>query len=373
MLAAAGLMANPYGTGYLPYDYRQPTTSNVSPVGGGGNVIPPTSIYGASPQTLATDTAASNLNAAGDITSLTNLINNLNAQNQQMLNASRLGPGGQTVQNQLLTNAGAQAAGQLPADVVNNALALGAQSGAGRGFGVDDPATNAAVKRALGLDTVALNQMGQQNYLGLLAANPSAPLWGGQNNLVTPGLYATTADAQARLQLQNQQFQEEMALEYAKLAAAQRAGAGRGGGGYGPATAAVTGARSASFPTTYPGGGIVPGTGVGTPYDYSMTPGGASAAASGGDRTYQDWAQWFDPFGFGDWSMGGPATTTAGAGLIDPGYGSLGWDLSTNWLTGQPANPYFDSSGASVGGMGGGMLGDIGSLMGGYFGDWYEG
>src|SRR5512147_1783427 len=101
--------------------------------------------------TLASDLAKSNLDASGYNTELTNIINELNRSAQQAANAARLGPAGQSIQNQLLSNTAANARGEVAPDVLQQLAMYGAQRGAAGGFGVDSSNTNAAVMRALGL------------------------------------------------------------------------------------------------------------------------------------------------------------------------------------------------------------------------------
>lgn len=183
------------------------TATNVAtgPTGGYGYGYDPFGGGGAA-TSLASSAAKSNLAAAPDITKITELINALNEAEQQKLNQARLGPAGQAIQDQLLTNAADYAAGRIPESEINQLAQMMSERQGGAGFGVDSPNTSAALARAFNIRQGDLQAQGEKQYLDILAANPSAPLYAAQGNLVTPDLYASTASAQAQRQLEQQRL-----------------------------------------------------------------------------------------------------------------------------------------------------------------------
>lgn len=206
---------------------------------------------------LAADTAFGNLQAAPNIDTLTKLVNDINSTAQQKLNASRLGPAGQAVQDTLLGNAAAGAQGQLTPSELRILQMSAAERGAGGGFGVDSPNISSDFMDRYLRTSYERQQDALKNYSTLLADNPSAPLYGAQNNLVTPGVYANTAAQQADLQY------KYAALQAAINAGNQNRAMNRGAA---PTTTTAPPAPSA-FPTftPAPGPSYVP--------DYSNAPG----------------------------------------------------------------------------------------------------
>lgn len=259
-----------YGYGYDPY-------------GGGGAAA-----------TLPSNTAKSNLGAASDITQLTQLINQLNAANQKALNESRLGTQGQQIQANLLANTERESAGLLDPQTEAMLQQGIAQGGAADGFGVDSTNLAAAYRRALGETIEGTEAQAQKQYLDLLAANPSAPLYNASESLVTPGQYSATAAAQAQRQIEQQRFAQQALQFEAELAAQQRALARRGGGGGGVQSLIPQSTRDMSWFYERPGSttenpfGLVGGGGTGN-------------EASDGGLTYEDWMGYMDPDQEYDW------------------------------------------------------------------------
>lgn len=282
---------SPYYTGYTaetaPADYAQawglqttaPIATPATTAGLVGGMAPPssTTVYGQAPQTLAKDTAAGNLAAAPDMETLANLINQINEQNQQNLNKGRLGPQGENIQNTLLGNVAAGAAGQLTPSELRVLGLSAAERGANQGFGVDSSNISADFTNRYLRTVYDRQQDALKNYSTLLADNPSAPLYGMEKNLVSPDLYASTADAQAKLQ-----YAYWKALLDAQENAMNRAAAARPTGGTTRAPVATTPSYAPMVPGTTTGGG-----GGGTrattdnyvPLEWANIPGGTSGSS----------------------------------------------------------------------------------------------
>lgn len=244
-----------------------------------GGMAPPssTTVYGQAPQTLAKDTAAGNLAAAPDMETLANLINQINEQNQQNLNKGRLGPQGEAIQNTILGNVAAGAAGQLTPSELRVLGLSAAERGANQGFGVDSSNISADFTNRYLKTVYDRQQDALKNYSVLLADNPSAPLYGMEKNLVSPDLYASTADAQAKLQ-----YAYWKALLDAQENAMNRAAAARPTGGTTKAPIATT----TSYAPMTPGPTYTPprppnqsGGDNYVPLEWQFTPGGTSGSS----------------------------------------------------------------------------------------------
>lgn len=142
---------------------------------------------------LAQNTALSDIAALPNWISVANRVNAANRTAQQQANEARLGPQGVATQATLLENAQREAQGLLDPQTEAMLQQSIAESGAASGFGVDSANLASAYRRALGLDITATEQAGQKNYLDLLAANPSAPIFDLQAFLTNPGQYANVA------------------------------------------------------------------------------------------------------------------------------------------------------------------------------------
>lgn len=149
--------------------------------------------------TMGAGAGQANLSAIPYNQSVSDWVNATNRAAQQAANASRLGPQGQQIQQNLMTNAERASAGLLDPQTEQMLRSGIAASGQYRGFGVDSPALAAAYRRALGQDITGTEQLGQQNYLQLLAANPSAPIYDAGNMVITPSQYAQAVLGQAGL------------------------------------------------------------------------------------------------------------------------------------------------------------------------------
>ena len=244
--------------------------------------------------------------SAPDLTSITELVNNLNRQGQAAANEARV-PGSGAVEQQLLGNTSQLAQGQLPADVIQQIQQQSAERGVSTG--------NNDYLRALGLDSLQAQQQAQQNLTAADARNPVAPLFNPASQLLTPA-------QSSEIGYQN----SLLALDWWR---ALHGGVGGGGGGSAatappsqptqstdwfntlmggtPSSSSVTPPPSGdNFPTTtsttVPGAGTSVYTGqdwsnlFGNPYDTSGTSGGAPIGTvdTGSASTYDPFAQYGD-------------------------------------------------------------------------------
>jgi hypothetical protein len=164
--------------------------------------------YGAN---FAQDSAEQNLAAQPSLEALSKMVNAIN----QQANLGRI-PGGAALEEQSSQNIANQLAGNLPDSFINNLQSGMAQRGATGGMGVDSPNMNAAALRSMGLESIDLQNQGQQNLN--LAYNRAAPLWGVEQGMITPGLLETYGQHQAQNQLQRDANAAAQAQWQAELA-----------------------------------------------------------------------------------------------------------------------------------------------------------
>lgn len=131
---------------------------------------------GATP--FSTTTTEPSLSAAagqtGDITSLTQLLDQLNLTGQQNANAARI-PNETGLESQSSTNIGNELSGTLSPDVINLITEQGAQRGVATGS-PGSPNANAAYLQALGLTSLGQQEQGQTDLTAAENRNPAAPL-----------------------------------------------------------------------------------------------------------------------------------------------------------------------------------------------------
>ncbi len=247
--------------------------------------------------------------AAPNLSSLTDMINQLNLKAQQTANAGRI-PGGAGLEAQSSGNIGSLLSGNIPADVVRNLT----QSAAERGIAMGSPGSdnsNSALLRSLGLTSLDLQGEGQKYLSAADARNPGAPIFDPTSQLLTPYQAGNLNNQNARLQLE-------------WWNALHGGGGGRtGGGGGGGHTVGDTSALPSWFsgltggtpspqaPVSMPGG-----TGTTT----TSTLGGSSYTPTG-----QDWTGLFgDPFAQSPIPLdpGGELSGGAPFGTIDNGSSS---------------------------------------------------
>jgi hypothetical protein len=170
---------------------------------------------------LAGQSAQQNIAAAGDIGSLTTLLQNINNTN----NTNRV-YGGAAMEQQSSQNISNELAGVLTNPLVASDQMTGAERGASGGFGVDSANTNAAVMRAMNLQSEQLQAQGQQDLTS--AYNRAAPLVDATQFAATPQLLEQQQQAQAQNALQaqaqanaQQEWQAQLASQQAQYTQGQ--------------------------------------------------------------------------------------------------------------------------------------------------------
>jgi len=181
-----------------------------------------------SPYTSASEATSFNLGSGANTEALTGQINALNRQGQAAALGSRI-PNATGLEAESSANIGSELAGNLPADVIRNLQ----QAAAERGVAVGSPGSpnsSAAYLRALGLSSLDLSNMGQQNLSSALARNPAAPLFDPSQLLITPYQGATLGATQTQLGLREQELRDQLIQDRANLARQSALGGPRGGG-----------------------------------------------------------------------------------------------------------------------------------------------
>lgn len=268
---------------------------------------------------LTGDAAKQNLAAAPDLTSLTDLINTLNRNAQTSANAARI-PNNPALEQASSGNIANLLAGQIPADVINNLSQTAAERGVAMGSPGSDN-SNAGLLRALGLTSLDLQQLGQQNLSAADARNPGAPIFNPGSMLLTPGQLGQLNNAAGFL-----------GLDWYK---ALHPNLGGGGGG-----------RNPYNPNPESGGG-----GVGNPNWWQNLMGGTPspqapppyAQAPPGTLTTSNNVSYnnpANPSGGGFFSSNPSNPTGVGYDITSPGYG-VGYDLGGGF----GFNPIFDPTG----------------------------
>ena len=207
-----------------------------------------------------------------------------------------------------------QLAGKVSSGTTNTLADYGAQRGAGGGFGVDSPNSNAATMRALGLTAEGQVQQGITNSFSQQGIDNQSSQYNTtlQNTkdqfAASLGLDYNKLNEQQREFVDSQaqqalQFQQQMQLQWAAL---NQRGSGLGGhnsggnGNTGKTPGTATGSGGGNLPTPYQtsGGGDSTTWPGGTAPDGSFTsttPGGSSEV-----WTNQDWSGLFgDPYSGG--------------------------------------------------------------------------
>ena len=165
-------------------------------------------------------TIANNLASGPNLASLTNLVNQLNIGAQQQANAARI-PNATGLETQSSANIGSELSGTLPQDIITQ---LGQQA-AERGVAIGSPGsdnTQSSLLRALGLTSLDLQQLGQQNLTAAYGRNPVAKLFDPTTQLITPYQQGS---------LNNQANQ--LALDWYRTLHPNIGNTGGRGGGYG--------------------------------------------------------------------------------------------------------------------------------------------
>lgn len=177
-------MAGYYGGGSLPGS----AGSYSATYGGIPNAPNPTATQG---QALAGD-----IGNLGKIYGLAGGLNTLN-ENTLLGNLGKNIPGYSTLVGQEAGVTGSELAGNLPQDVITQLQQQAAERGIMTGS-PGSPNNNAAYLRALGLDSLQLEQQGFGNLSTMIGQTPQAPLFDPGSLLVTPQ-QAQEAQTQANI------------------------------------------------------------------------------------------------------------------------------------------------------------------------------
>lgn len=140
--------------------------------------------------------AQSNLGAIGDITQLTQMINQINANAQRAANAGRI-PGGAGLEGISSGNIGTALRGEVDPSVIQQL----AQSAAERGImsgSPGGPSSTAGYLRALGLNALDLMNTGQNWLTAAQGRNPAAPLFNPASMLLSPELFSSIQRSRTR-------------------------------------------------------------------------------------------------------------------------------------------------------------------------------
>lgn len=119
--------------------------------------------------------------AAGNISQISDLINQINRGAQTQANQARI-PQNPQLEAKSSSNISSELQGQLPPDV----LALLGENAAQAGVASGSPGNPAAYLRALGLTSLQQQQTGQANLTAADARNPAAPIYNPSQQLITP-------------------------------------------------------------------------------------------------------------------------------------------------------------------------------------------
>ena len=149
-----------------------------------------------------------NISNAPNLAAIADIVNSINQK------AWLSAPGRQ----QELANVNRWQAGQLDPSVYEDVALQAAQRYGGGGFGVDSPAWQAAIQRAIVTNRQALQEKGAGALEKMYEGMPTTDV---QKYTLTPEDYATVLDRQQAQQLQLAGLQQQGALESAKLAQAR--------------------------------------------------------------------------------------------------------------------------------------------------------
>lgn len=119
--------------------------------------------------------------SSGEITQISDLINQINRGAQTKANEARI-PMAPTLEAQSSRNIQGELQGQLPPDV----LALIGQQAAEAGVASGSVGSPAAYLKALGLTSLQQEETGQRDLSAAYARNPAAPIYDASGQLITP-------------------------------------------------------------------------------------------------------------------------------------------------------------------------------------------
>lgn len=166
--------------------------------------VPKPNIGTTSATSMVADPLQANISAAPALQRLAEIVNSINQK------AWLSAPGRQAE----LANINRWQAGELDPSIYAQEAGRAAQVYGGAGFGVDSPAWQAAVQRALVTNRQALQEKGAEALDKFYSGMPTADV---AKYTVTPGEFASAQDAARARQLELAQLQQKGALEVASL------------------------------------------------------------------------------------------------------------------------------------------------------------
>lgn len=188
---------------------RNPTTTGTNlpdwMSGLGQYATPNINLKTTSPADLVGDPLKANISNAPNLSKIADLISQINQQ------AYLSAPGRQKE----LENISRWQAGELDPSVYEDARLAAAERYGSAGFGVDSPAWQASIQRALGLSRLGLQEKGAAALESLYSGMPKTDV---TKYTLTPSDYQAAQDAANARKLQLAQLQQQGALESAKLA-----------------------------------------------------------------------------------------------------------------------------------------------------------
>lgn len=212
-----------YGAALPPSPTSIATTRNSLPsslYGAGG--FTPVQPYQVTPniptpaQAIGTTTGAVTANAAS-LENVSQILNRINQQAQQQANLARTG-GNPAYDQAILGNIYRGAQGYVNPETVREAEAAAAQQWGGAGFGVDTPAWQSAVRRALGLTREQQQEQAARDYEAYLAGHPSAPIVDVSRYTMTPEQYTSDVARQQDAEYRAAALRQQAALQEQELA-----------------------------------------------------------------------------------------------------------------------------------------------------------
>lgn len=154
---------------------------------------------------------------------ISSIVNAINQQAQQQANLARTG-GNAAYDQSILDNINRMAQGYISPETMGEAQLASAQRWGGAGFGVDTPAAQSAVRRALGLQREEMARQAASDYDAYIKSHPSAPIVSIDKYTVTPEALASyqaqqAEDAMRAAQLRQEasKFQYQAGLDSARL------------------------------------------------------------------------------------------------------------------------------------------------------------
>jgi hypothetical protein len=174
------------------------TSANLGSSGSGGSVLGNNNFVGGvlgdaygtkygipNPVSTAGSAISGNLSNMYGISNLTTAADTAGAQGVQSEYMSNL-PDYMGMLTTATNNASQELSGQVPSDVISELQTAAAERGVSGGQGPNSPNTNAAYLRALGLDSLGMQQQGMKDFNTLYQDTPTGPQFNPSSMMVTP-------------------------------------------------------------------------------------------------------------------------------------------------------------------------------------------